>query len=58
MPEHQNPSPGGHKMYDFDRPFVGHHYHILSLSDLCLGAENFLKKEIMHFYRMNYMATP
>ena len=28
---HQNPSPGGHEIYNFDRPFLGHHYFILSL---------------------------
>ena len=29
----------GHEIYNFGRPFLGHHYFILSLSDLCLGVE-------------------
>ena len=33
------PSPGGHESYNFGRPFLGHHYYILSLSDLYLGVE-------------------
>ena len=35
-PLHQNPYPRGHKIYNFDRPFLGHHYYKLSLSDQCL----------------------
>ena len=31
--------PGGHEIYNFGRPFLGHHYYILSLSDLYLGVE-------------------
>ena len=58
MPLHKNPFPEGHKIYNFVRPFLGHHYYILGLSDLCLGVEKKLLKEIMHFYYMTYMATP
>ena len=25
-PEHQNPSPGGHEIYNFGTPFLGHQY--------------------------------
>ena len=32
--------------------------NILSLSDLCLGVEKKIFKEIMHFHYMTYMATP
>ena len=28
---------GGLEIYNFGSPFLGHHYFILSLSDLCLG---------------------
>ena len=38
MPYHKNPSPSqGHKIYNFGRPFLGHHYYmyILNLSDPC-----------------------
>ena len=37
-PKHKNPCPRGHEIYNFGRPFLGHHYYIplLSLSDLCL----------------------
>ena len=39
----QNPFPGGHKIYNFGKPFLGFHYNILSLSDLFLGE----KKKIL-----------
>ena len=58
LPLHKNPCPRGHEIYNFDRPFLGHHYYILGLSDLCLGVEKKIFKEIMHFYYMTYMATP
>ena len=54
LPQHKNPCPGGHKIYNFGRLILGHHFFTLSLSDLCL----FVKKifiEILHFY---YMPTP
>ena len=57
-PEHQNPCPGGHEIYNFGRPFLCHHYYILSLFDQCLGVEKTIFKEIMHFPCMTYMATP
>ena len=50
--------PGGHEIYNFGRPFLCHHNYILSLSDLCLGVEKKIFKEIMHFHNMTYMATP
>ena len=28
------PAPGGHKIYNLGRPYLGHHYFVLSLSDL------------------------
>ena len=55
---HKNPCPRGHEIYNFGRPFLGHHYYILGLSDLCLGIEKKIFKEIMHFHYMTYMATP
>ena len=41
MPLHKNPCPGGHEIYKFGRPILGHHYYIpvLGLSDQCLGVE-------------------
>ena len=57
-PEHQNPGPGGHEIYNFGTPFLGHHYYILGLFHLCLGVEKKIFKEIMHFHYMTYMATP
>ena len=35
----KNPCPWGHEIYKFGGPFRGHHYYILSLSDLCLRVE-------------------
>ena len=48
---------GGHKIYNFCRPFLDHHYSTLILSDLCLGVEKIFK-EMMHFYYMTCMAMP
>ena len=45
----QEPLP---QVYNFGRPFLGHHNYILGLSDLCLGVEKKIFKEIMQF---NYM---
>ena len=33
----------------FGRPFLGHHFYIRGLSDLCLGVEKKIFKEIMLF---------
>ena len=38
-PEHKNPCPRGHEIYNFGRPFLGHHYYIFGLSDQCLRVE-------------------
>ena len=51
MPQDKNPYPGGHEFYNFDRPFVDHHYYIPSLSDLCLGIKKKILKEIIHLPR-------
>ena len=51
IPILKEPLPRGcHKIYNFVRPFLGHHYYILSLSDLCIGG----KKKI--FKRNNAFA--
>ena len=54
----QEPLPRGHENYNFLRPFIGHHYNIYSLSDLCLVVNKKILKEIMHFHYMTYMAKP
>ena len=51
--KHQNPSLGGHEIYNLGKPFIGHHHYILSLSDPCLGVAKIFK-EIMHFHYMTY----
>ena len=51
-PLHKNPCPRGHKIYN-----LGHHYYILGLSDLCLGVEKKIFKEIIQFLYMSYMDT-
>ena len=56
MPLHKNPCPRGHEIYNFGRPFLGHHYYILGLSDLCQRAEKKIFKEIMQFNYMTYLA--
>ena len=55
---HKNPSTRGYEVYNFGRPFHCHHYYTLRLSDLCLGVEKKIFKEIMHVRNMTYMATP
>ena len=40
------------------RRFLGHHCYRDSLSDICLGVEKKILKEIMHFHYMTHMATP
>ena len=57
-PQHKNPYPGDHEIYNFGRPFLAHHYYIFGLSDQCLRVEKKILKEIMHFHYMTYMATP
>ena len=57
-PYRMNPCPGGHESYNFGRPYLGHYYYILSLSDLCLGVKMKIFKEIMHFHYKTYIATP
>ena len=57
-PSHKNPCHGGHEIYNFGRPFLCYQNYILSLSDLCLGVEKKIFKEIMHFHYMTYKATP
>ena len=53
-PQHKNLCPGGHEICNIGRPFLGHHYFILILSDLCLRVEKKFSKEIMHFQYMTY----
>ena len=48
-PLHKNPSPWGHEISNFGRPFHDHHYYILGLSDLRLGVEKNIFKEIIIF---------
>ena len=52
------PLPQGSWNLQLGRPFLGYHYIKLSLSDLCMGVEKKIFKEIMHFHDMNYMGTP
>ena len=57
MPQHKNPCPKGNEIYNFGRPFFGHHNCILTLSDVCLGVETIVKERI-HFHYTSYMAMP
>ena len=52
----QEPLPGGHVIYNFGKPFLGHHYYILGMSYLCLGVKTIFK-EIMQFHKLSYMIT-
>ena len=57
-PYHKDPCPRVHEIYNFGRTFLGHHYYILILSDICMGVEKKIFIEIMHVHYMTYMATP
>ena len=55
-PQHKTPYPGVHEIYNFGRPFLGHHYFIHSLSDLCLEVEKIFKKYIIFtLFTQNYL---
>ena len=56
-PLHKYSWPGGHEIYNFDKPFFGYHNFTVSLSVICLGVEKKIFKETMHFHHMTYMAT-
>ena len=49
-----------YEIYNFGRPFLGHPYntYILGLSDLCLGVEKKIFKEILQFQYITCMAMP
>ena len=49
-PLHLNPCPGGHKIYNFGRPFRGNHHYTLSLSEPCPWVEKKIFQEIQQFY--------
>ena len=44
-----NPCPRGHESYNFGRPFLVHHFYILSLFSLCLGVEKKIFKRNITF---------
>ena len=44
----KNPDPESWNLLNFGRPFLGHHFHTLGLSDPCQGVEKKIFKEIMH----------
>ena len=44
-----NHRPVGHAIYNLGRPFLVYHNFILSLSELCLGVEQKIFKEIVNF---------
>ena len=49
-PLQKNPFPRGYEIYHFIRPFLCHHYYIHGLSDVCLGVQKKIFKEIQQFY--------
>ena len=54
----QEPLPRRSWKFHFRRPFLGHHYYSLSLTDLSLGVEKKIFKVTMHFHYITFMATP
>ena len=49
-PLKMNPCLRGHEIYNFCRPFLGHHITIFSLSDLCLGIEEKIFQNTNHAF--------
>ena len=47
-----NLSQRAHEIIIFGKPLIDHHYHLISLSDLCPGVEKKILKEIMYFHYM------
>ena len=54
----RDPCPRGNEIYNFGRPFFDHYSCLINMFVLCLGEENTILNEIMHFHYMTYMATP
>ena len=50
--QHNNPCSGAHEIYNFCRPFVGHHDYTLSLHGLCTGEEKKIFIEIHQLYNL------
>ena len=51
-PQHKNPCHGGHKIYNFGKTFLGHHYlyTCISLCGPCTGVKKIFKKELHQLY--------
>ena len=45
MATQRTPAPWGHEFSNFNRPFLGHHNYILTLSVLCMGEEEKIFKK-------------
>ena len=54
-PLQRHPCPRGHEIYYFGRPFPGHHFYILSLSQPCPCVEKIYQEK--HIYRFTFF-TP
>ena len=56
--QRKNPCPGGHEIYNLGRPFLGHHYYKLILSETCPRVQKkiFLRNtSILHILPQNYL---
>ena len=56
--KHKYPCPEGHEIYNFGRPFFGHHDYILSLSDICMEEVKKIFKKNNAVLLRTYMVTP
>ena len=56
--QQKDPWSEGHEIYSFGRPFLGHHYYIHSLPDLCPGVDKTILKEKIYCHNMAFMSTP
>ena len=56
-PLHKNPCLGGHEIYNFGRPFHGHHYYTLRLYGPCPRVGKNIFQEIHQFYTLDPKIT-
>lgn len=48
-PKHKSPWPRGHGIYSFGRSFLGYHYYVRRLPDVCLGHGELIFKQMYKF---------
>ena len=58
MPQHKNPCPGDHEIYNFCMSFRHFYYFVLHLSDLCSGVVMKIFREIHQYFLFTLKLSP